>query len=340
MGTVSSQPLAHLSHQGTRGLDRLPIERSGTAYYSVQLDRGSTQMNTAQAIIPKIVELLAQEQLPVGSHLAAQKIADRLNVSRSPVNDALQSLCESGLLVRMKNRGYFLAQDPEVHSPPREPATQNLVGQAYFAIADDLLTGKLPMAVSESALKARYKLTGTQLQTLLARISSEGWVNRKPGYGWEFSSMLTTPDSLLQSYRMRLALEPAALLEPGYYIEPAIIERCRAVELELINGGIETASADELHDRGVRFHEALVEASGNPFFIDTIKRINKVRRLLSYRSMKNRARYVEHCEQHLEILALLEKSKPQQASDALRDHLHATLRNLSEINDILRPEGN
>lgn len=296
-------------------------------------------MNTAQLIIPKLVELLAQEQAPVGTHLAAQKIADRLNVSRSPVNDALQSLCETGFVVRLKNRGYFLAQNPATHSTANAEPVQNAVGKTYFALADDLLTGKLPMTVSEVALKARYKLTGAQLQTLLARITSEGWVNRKPGYGWEFSSMLTTPDSLLQSYRMRLALEPAALLEPGYHLDPAIIERCRAVELELINGGIETASADQLHDRGVRFHEALVEASGNPFFIDTIKRVNKVRRLLSYRSMKNRTRYVEHCEQHLEILNLLEQNKTHQASQALYAHLQATLRNVSGIYDILRPEG-
>ncbi|WP_134676815.1 GntR family transcriptional regulator [Ectopseudomonas khazarica] len=292
-------------------------------------------MNTAQLIIPKIVELLTQEQAPIGTHLAAQKIADRLNVSRSPVNDALQVLCETGFVVRLKNRGYFLAQDPSQHSSANQEPAQSVVGKTYFALADDLLTGKLPMTVSEVALKTRYKLTGAQLQTLLARITSEGWVNRKPGYGWEFSSMLTTPDSLLQSYRMRLALEPAALLEPGYRLDPAVIERCRAVELELINGGIETASADQLHDRGVRFHEALVEASGNPFFIDTIKRVNRVRRLLSYRSMKNRTRYVQHCEQHLEILDLLAQGRTQQASEALRSHLLATLRNLGELNDIL-----
>lgn len=295
-------------------------------------------MNTAQLIIPRLLELLTQEQYSVGAHLAAQKIADRLNVSRSPVNDALQSLCETGLLVRMKNRGYFVAQDPASYGLGVEAPIPDLLGQTYFALADDLLMGKLPMTASEVALKARYQLTGAQLQTLLTRISNEGWVNRKPGYGWEFSSMMTTPDSLLQSYRMRLALEPAALLEPGYHLDRAIIERCRAVELDLINGGINTASADHLHDRGVRFHEALVEASGNSFFIDTIKRVNKVRRLLSYRSMKNRARYVEHCEQHLEILSLLERGETQQASNALRDHLQATLRNLSDINDILRPE--
>ncbi|MCJ8176645.1 GntR family transcriptional regulator [Pseudomonas viridiflava] len=295
-------------------------------------------MNTAKLIIPKLIELLTQERFPIGTHLAAQKIADRLNVSRSPVNDALQSLCETGLLIRLPNRGYFLAQDPACYNVSVETPESDVLGQTYFALADDLLTGRLPMTASEVALKARYHLTGAQLQTLLTRISKEGWVSRKPGYGWEFSSMMTTPDSLLQSYRMRLALEPAALLEPGYHLDKAIIERCRAVELDLINGGINSASADQLHDRGVRFHEALVEASGNSFFIDTIKRVNKVRRLLSYRSMKNRTRYVEHCEQHLAILSLLERNETQLASIALRDHLQSTVRNLSEINDILRPE--
>ncbi|MCK3261901.1 FCD domain-containing protein, partial [Escherichia coli] len=86
----------------------------------------------------------------------------------------------------------------------------------------------------------------------------------RPGYGWEFSSMMTTPDSLLQSYRLRLALEPAALLEPTYRIDKAVLARCRAAERHLLDGGIDSDSADQLHERGVRFHESLVEASGNP----------------------------------------------------------------------------
>ena len=112
--------------------------------------------------------------------------------------------------------------------------------------------------------------------------------------------MLTTPDSLLQSYRLRMALEPAALLEPGYRLDRAVLQRCRAAEIHLLEGGIAADPADRIHDRGVNFHESLVEASGNVYFIDTIRRVNRVRRLLSYRSMQDRARYREHCEQHLE----------------------------------------
>ena len=53
--------------------------------------------------------------------------------------------------------------------------------------------------VSEVLLRSRYELTVAQLQAVLHRIAQEGWAQKKPGYGWEFSAMLTTPDSLLQA---------------------------------------------------------------------------------------------------------------------------------------------
>jgi DNA-binding GntR family transcriptional regulator len=132
-------------------------------------------------------------------------------------------------------------------------------------------------------------------------------------------------------------LEPAALLEPGYRLDAQVIARCRAAEMHLLDGGIETDTADQLHERGVRFHESLVEASGNPFFIDTVQRVNRVRRLLSYRSMQDRKRYKEHCQQHLHVLDLLEHGRNEEASDALRHHLSSTLKNLQKLRDLLKP---
>lgn len=73
----------------------------------------------------------------------------------------------------------------------------------------------------------------------------------------------------------------------------------------------------------------------NVFFIDTIRRVNRVRRLLSYRSMKDRSRYGQHAKQHLQILELLERGKNQEASEALRLHLASTLKNISKIRTIL-----
>jgi DNA-binding GntR family transcriptional regulator len=300
-----------------------------------------TLMNTDRSIASQIVELIQTEGLETGSHLPAQMLADRLRVSRSPVNEALALLHVKGIVRRERNRGFFVAQ--AVTGSLADVVGQlglaesDVVTSTYFRIADDRLKGLLPDDFTELLIKNRYELTNAQLNAVLGRIAREGWAERKPGYGWQFSSMLTTPDSLLQSYRLRIALEPAALLEPGYWLDPKIIERCRAAEHHLLAGGIETDTADQIHDRGVRFHESLVEASGNSFFIDTIRRVNRVRRLLSYRSTQNRARYVEHCKQHLHILALLEQERNDEASEALREHLRHTLEALSRISSILEP---
>lgn len=296
-------------------------------------------MSTEQSIAAQIIELVRQEQMPQGSHLPAQMLADRLRVSRSPINEALALLHDKGFVRRERHRGFFLVR--EVDRPAQELARElgldetDVTSSVYFQLADDRLRGLLHDEVSEAQLKSRYGLTTAQLQSVLGRVSQEGWIQKKPGYGWEFSSMLTTPDSLLQSYRLRLALEPAALLEPGYQLEKSVIARCRAAEVHLLQGGIETDTADQLHNRGVMFHESLVEASGNAFFIDTIKRVNRVRRLLSYRSMQDRKRYKEHCDQHLMLLDLLERGRNEEASLAMREHLNATLNNLSRISDLL-----
>ncbi|CAM4327252.1 GntR family transcriptional regulator [Bordetella tumbae] len=299
-------------------------------------------MTPQKSLATQIVELIHMDGLAVGAHLPAQMLADRLRVSRSPINEALQQLHEKGVLSRQRNRGYFVAQ--AVPARADELAAElglqehDVLTDIYFRIADDLLRGELAAAVTETQMRARYQLTPAQLNAVLGRIANEGWAERRPGYGWEFSGMMRTPDALLQSYRLRLALEPAALLEPGYRLDPTILARCREAELHLLAGGIETDTADQLHDRGVRFHESLVEASGNPFFIDTVRRVNRVRRLLSYRSMRDRKRYKQHCEQHLHILELLEQGRNADASQALREHLQSTLSNIGQITDILATE--
>ena len=292
-----------------------------------------------QSITTQILDFIQGECMPIGSHLPAQLLADRLRVSRSPINDALSLLAEKGVLRREPNRGYFLAQ--AIDTPSKALAEElgmdesDVITDVYFRIADDRLRGALPEEFTETLIKQRYSLTPSQLTTVLGRISSEGWAEKKPGYGWMFSSMLTTADSLLQSYRLRLALEPAALLEPKYRLAPDVVARCRAAEKHLLAGGIETDSADALHERGVRFHESLVEASGNAFFIDTIRRVNRVRRLLSYRSMQDRTRYREHCDQHLQLLDLLERERNEEACAVMREHLSITLRNHSQIRELL-----
>ena len=300
----------------------------------------SGRREITERLAARILGHIQSESLGTGDHLAAQDLAARFGVSRTPVNQALGLLHVKGILLHEPNRGYFVGEAKDVAPDAIGLAEGDEVTEAYFALADDHLRGRIPGQVSESHLRERYRLTRAQLTAVLGRAAQEGWAERRAGYGWAFSPVLSTQESLEQTYRVRLALEPAALLEPGYRLDADTADRLRAGEERLLAGAIETDSADALHERGVRFHEALVGASGNPFFLATIQRINRVRRLLSYRSMLDRTRYPQHCREHLKILDLIARERNDEAAAALRRHLEGTMHNLRKIKALLDAKGN
>jgi DNA-binding GntR family transcriptional regulator len=108
-------------------------------------------MNLDLSVPARILDLIREEGLAPGSHLPAQMLADRLRISRSPVNQALGVLHEKGLLHREPNRGYFLAT--EIEAPAAQLAEELGLDEggsstAYFRIAEDRLQGQLPDTVS------------------------------------------------------------------------------------------------------------------------------------------------------------------------------------------------
>ncbi len=272
---------------------------------------------------------IRQENLPSGHHLPLQDLADRFDVSRPPVALALQALVQQGVVRHEANRGYFVVDhggsktvDADEMAPLR---------RIYFQIAEDRLRGVLPDQMSQSALRQTYNLTSSEFQELFGRIAREGWAERRPGYGWTFPPILTTPQAMEQTYRVRLILEPAGLLEPGFHLPPEKAERCRQREQAMLDGDIETLSADALYERGVQFHETLAEASGNPFLFDAVRRLNAIRRLLAYRAMLDRQRYYRQVREHLVILDLVSQHRQAEAADAMRQHLHHVMTSLRAV---------
>ena len=274
--------------------------------------------------------------LPPATHLTAQGLADRFSVSRSPVSEALKLLAADGSLTHQLNKGYFVSAQPGAETQWQAPP-RSAVDIAYFALAEDRLEQKLPDVVSASFLRDRYSLSSAEVQLLCTRIVKEGWLERRAGYGFQFTDMLNSADALAQTYRFRMALEPAALLEPGYELDRLGAEDCRKVEERILAGGVATMSIEELYDRGVRFHELIVAGSRNPFYLDALRRINSVRRLIAYRSSATRERYYGQAQEHLEILDLLTGGRNEEASWKLRLHLGHVIHNLAAIRPILEP---
>ena len=122
-----------------------------------------------------------------------------------------------------------------------------------------------------------------------------------------------------------MIIEPAAILEPTFRVDPALFEKVRRQQMQLLDGGIERWTAAERFRAGADFHEAIVECSGNRFLFDALRNVNQLRRVIEYHSQtgstQDRTRMRRQCEEHLVLLDLLEAGERMEASHMLRQHL-------------------
>lgn len=268
----------------------------------------------------EIISYLREEQPPIGHRLTERALAERLRVSRSPVRKALAQLHHDGVIDRTRSGAYLVARTGSGVDAPHD-AHEPREDEAYLRIVGDRLDGGLPDRVTKSFLLRRYGLPKARLDQLLIRISSEGWISPLPGYGWTFLPALTSLKSYNDSYRFRLLVEPAAILEPTFRLDRLAMEQRKAEQQRLIEEGVTTVSAARLFELNTRFHETITRCSGNDFFLDSLTRINRLRRLIEYRQALVPARAVVRCREHVELADLLLAGDLTKANAFLRRHL-------------------
>lgn len=268
----------------------------------------------------QILTFIADNRMENNTHLGEVRLAEQLRVSRTPVRAALEFLAGMGIVEKRPNKGYFIKALPKtlVSKPLVEESGEDLV---YYRIVEDRLSGLLPERISELELMRRYGLTKSWLSNLLRRMSQEGWIERLPGKGWEFLPVLVSEEAYEQMYQFRILIEPAALLQKDFYLSRGDLSRLRGLQQAMLDGGILRFSRAETFQIGAQFHETLVAGSRNPFFVDAIQRMNRLRRLLDYRAHGDRSRLIHTCKEHLELLDLIEADKLNDAANFLREHI-------------------
>jgi DNA-binding GntR family transcriptional regulator len=197
--------------------------------------------------------------------------------------------------------------------------------------------GKVETEISESALMERYGATRLQVQRVLNRMAREGIVERKPGRGWVFQPLLNTPEGYRDSYRFRMIIEPAALLEPGYAVDMAELEKCYREQCELLGGAIEKWPRSELFKPGVHLHETIIAGAHSRLLLDALRKVNQLRRLVEYRAKLDRERMREQCEEHLVLIDLVRRGERMEASHFLRQHLDGARKRKAD--SLLTPAG-
>lgn len=188
----------------------------------------------------------------------------------------------------------------------------------YPRIAEDWLAGTLPERVTENELMRRYGLTRAGLASVLQRIINEGWIERLPGKGWQFLPVLSTGSAYDQGYRLRILLEPAAILEPNFQLDEVGLRRCRDEQQALVDGAVEWASPAQLFDANSHLHEVIAKCPGNVFIVDGLRRVNRLRRLMEYRKDVDRAASALRCKEHLTLIDLLLSGQREAAADFMR----------------------
>ena len=278
-------------------------------------------------IATEMASLIASGDMPAEAHLTAQSIADRFSVSRSPVRTALRMLEEKGLVRQSRNRGYFVKPlTARTKSAAMKSASINRDGpRAYYVLAEDWVRDRIDSEVTETFLLDRYRVSRSELAAILTRAVAEGWIERKPGYGWRLLPVAKTPEAQAQLYRMRLLLEPAAFLEPTFTLDRPALERLHNDQERICDGAHLEWPEERLHATGVTFHEELMRMSGNPFLYQAIQRVNRMRRLLEYGSMIDRPRLLVEAREHREILAPVAAGDLVEASFLMRRHIARAL---------------
>jgi DNA-binding GntR family transcriptional regulator len=279
----------------------------------------------APLLADRLLDLIARGDHPIGHRLTEQTLADALGVSRSPVRKALRYLEGLGAVGSNPNRGFFVAARAAALRRLKLPRNLDSDESAYLRIVEDRLSERLPEAVSDSELMQRYDLSRLQVQRILNRMAREGMTERNAGRGWTFRPVLNTVEAHRESYRFRMIIEPAALLEPTFRVDAAAFARVRHEQLQMLDGGIETWSPSERFRVGADFHETIVACSGNRFLLDALQNVNRLRRVVEYRlqtrSSVDRARLHRQCEEHLALLDLIESGDRMEAAHELRRHL-------------------
>ncbi|UUU36059.1 GntR family transcriptional regulator [Streptomyces sp. CA-210063] len=279
--------------------------------------------NLTTSLATRLVDLFRRNGLKEGAHVTEQWAADTLEVSRTPVRKAMLFLAEVGILERVPHRGFFLARDASALARADLGDGDDVEQAAYFEIADDYVGGRFTGSFTSADISRRYRLTPRQADRVLVRMEGEDLVRRKTGgRGWEFQHVMATVEAHAQSYRFRMIVEPAALLEPGFTVDAAAFARHRQQQEALLHGDILLLPRAELFQVNASFHEMLVGCSGNPFLLDAVRRQNRLRRLIEYRHQLDRSRLTQQAREHLRLLDLVENGDLKEASAFLHEHLN------------------
>lgn len=292
----------------------------------------------------QIVEHAARDGWKAGRHVTEQELCLHLGVSRTPVRSALRVLEREGILEARPKQGFLLRVegraalgDLHLTAPPTEEEA------LYARMLRERLTGSLPAEVTRATLARRYGVGRVVLEHVVGRLTDDGLLRPSGGRALKFVASTNDAGSVRASYELRLMLEPAAILLPGFGADPASLDALRSRHLTVLEGmdvprssteGLRRPllSSGQLVTLDADFHDGLATFSGNPFVVAVIRQQTDLRRLLEFTANEDAPRVRVWLLEHLAIIEALAEGALERAATALRVHLlHAAQRSAEAL---------
>lgn len=195
----------------------------------------------------------------------------------------------------------------------------SLATQAYARLKADIFDFQfLPGdRFSENEVSERLKMSRTPVREALFRLQREGYVDVSPKSGWQVRPF--DFEMFEQLYDVRSVLEAAAVEKLCSIDETPLLKELAAIWFAPEESRITDVPTLSMYDE--RFHEQLVEASGNAEMArihhDITERIRVIRRLEFTREMRIDVTYDEHAQ----ILRAIIERRTSQAKELLRAHI-------------------
>ncbi|WP_260428169.1 GntR family transcriptional regulator [Burkholderia sp. Bp9031] len=274
----------------------------------------------------EIIALARREDLAIGDRLAESLLAEKIGTSRTPVNAALHHLATLGVVYYDANRGFFMAQPARDVTAVAEHFFNEPDDPLYLKIADDRLSRRLPDVVTEADLMRQYEVSRSELRRVLSRMQEEGWLERQVGHGWQFMPMIDSVDAYEESYLFRASIEPTGVMSPMFKADRVELEELRRRQEFIAGSGYLTMNSVELFEANSEFHETIAKWSGNRFIAQSVRRMDRLRRLVEYRQARARKPRQGQAKEHLAILDAIAQNDLLKAATLLREHIDGARR--------------
>lgn len=299
-------------------------------------DTNSLAMSrTTRDLLVNILDHIRRSDLPVGYHLTELQLSDAFKVSRSPVRAALKVLADEGIVTCEANRGHYLSVEGAARAEALLARLKATKATLYDRITFDRMRRRLPEQFTEAEIMRRYDASRVQVVKTLSKMLRDGLIDRSMGNGWTFRAVLDSDELYVASYRFRLLIEPAGLLEPTFNLDSEALARSRA-QHDVLRRHAEKGELNtrEIFQINSEFHEMLARCSGNAFILQAVEQQNRLRMICEYFTHYDAEQIARLHDEHCAIMDALAADDRESAAALLRQHLN----NASKRGPVLLPE--